>query len=296
MMPDHAPAQLAYLGLNVSDLPRWHDYAASILGLEVEPGSDLSYLRMDDYSYRLLLSRGTRDDLDLLGWEMRDDAALQALRARLEAAGVAVRDGSRDMLNARRVTALIEFEDPNGIRMEACVGPLIERARPFRSPRAMSNFVTGALGFGHITMTVDSLDRSLAFYRDLLGMRLSDWVRPQPERGVESHLNLAFLRCNPRHHSVAFWEMQLPKRLHHFMLQLASVDDVGGTYYLCKDRDVPIELGLGRHTNDGMLSFYAQTPSGFSVEYGWGATEVDETTWRTQLHTTGSSWGHRPGG
>lgn len=296
MTPDFAPAQLAYLGLEVSDPARWHEYAAQLLGLEVEAGEDTSYLRMDDYSYRLLLSRGARDDLAVLGWEMRDESSLQALKARLEAAGVAVRTGSRDALNARRVTALIEFDDPNGLRMEACVGPLIERARAFHSPRAIGGFVTGGLGFGHITMTVDSLETSLTFYRDLLGMKLSDWVRPQPERGVESHLNLAFLRCNPRHHSVAFWEMQLPKRLHHFMLQVASVDDVGSTYYLCKDRGVPIELGLGRHTNDGMLSFYAQTPSGFSVELGWGAIEVDDATWRTQLHTNGSVWGHRPGG
>ncbi len=287
------PAQLGYIGLDVSDPARWQQFASEILGLRAETVEDLTYLRMDDYSWRICLTRGERDDLSLLGWEMPDAAALDALAARLEANGTSVRRGDRGALHRRRVVALIEFEDPNGVKSEAYCGPLVDRANPFRSPRAMSSFVTGDLGFGHITMTVDSLDRSLHFYRDVLGLRLSDWVRPQPERGIEANINLAFLRCNARHHSIAFMEMKLPKRLHHFMLQVESIDDVGQAWYLCQDQQVPIELTLGRHTNDGALSFYLQSPSGFSVEYGWGANEVDDRTWRTQLHTNGSIWGHR---
>jgi hypothetical protein len=86
---------------------------------------------------------------------------------------------------------------------------------------------------------------------------------------------------------------QAPKRLHHFMLQLQTLDDVGSTYYLCQDQGVPITMNLGRHTNDHMTSFYMRTPSGFAVEYGWGAREVDDATWQVQLHTSGSIWGHQ---
>jgi 2,3-dihydroxybiphenyl 1,2-dioxygenase len=293
MKADVSPTQLGYLGLEVSNIAAWRDYANQVLGLQAESVGDTTYLRMDDYSYRVSLHEGPRDDLSLLGWEVADEAALQALKTQLTAAGVKVKTGDAAACDRRRVVELIEFNDPNGIQCEAYCGPLIERAAPFQPTRAIGGFVTGDLGFGHITMTVDSLDKSLQFYREVLGLRLSDWVRPQPERGVASNLNLAFLRCNRRHHSLAFFEMKLPKRLHHFMLQVNDVDDVGSTYYLAQDRKIPIELSLGRHTNDGMLSFYMHTPSGFSVEYGWGAREVDEATWRTQLHTTGSSWGHR---
>ena len=293
MTASAGPTQLGYLGLEVSDLVAWREYATQVLGLEVETTPETTYLRMDDYSYRIALHEGPRDDLTLLGWEVSDAAALSALADKLTAAGIQVKFGDAAAQRTRRVVDLIQFKDPDGIASEAYCGPLIERAVPFHSPRAIGGFVTGDLGLGHLTMTVDSLDKSLHFYRDILGLRLSDWVRPQPERGVESNLNLAFLRCNRRHHSLAFFEMKLPKRLHHFMLQVNAIDDVGSTYYLAQDRKIPIELSLGRHTNDGMLSFYMHTPSGFSVEYGWGALEVDEATWRTQLHTTGSSWGHR---
>jgi extradiol dioxygenase len=77
------------------------------------------------------------------------------------------------------------------------------------------------------------------------------------------------------------------------MLQVKALDDVGMTYFLCQDQGVPIARGLGRHTNDHMMSFYMQSPSGFEVEYGWGARVVDDNVWQVQQHTRGSIWGHR---
>jgi extradiol dioxygenase len=77
------------------------------------------------------------------------------------------------------------------------------------------------------------------------------------------------------------------------MLQTHALNDVGATYDLCQDRGVPLVRGLGRHTNDHMVSFYMHTPSGFEVEYGWGGRVVDDATWHVQQHTRGSIWGHR---
>jgi extradiol dioxygenase len=39
------------------------------------------------------------------------------------------------------------------------------------------------------------------------------------------------------------------------MLQLKAIDDVRAAFDLCQDRGVPIARGLGRHTNDHMVSF-----------------------------------------
>jgi len=288
--------RLGYLGIEVADLAAWRTFATDILGLESasRDGDPELFLRMDDHHHRFALTPGERDDLALIGFEVPSSADLRQIGDRLEATGHPVTWGKEADRDARRVVDLFRFDDPSGIVCEAYCGPLVRRDAPFRSPRPIGSFATGALGMGHITITVDSLEDSLRFYCDLLGFRLSDWVRPQPERGVESTLNLAFLHCNPRHHSLAFWEApDAPKRLHHFMLQMERVDDVGATYDLCQDRGVPIELTLGRHTNDEMLSFYMGSPSGFWVEVGWGAREVDQANWQVELHTTGSSWGHR---
>jgi 2,3-dihydroxybiphenyl 1,2-dioxygenase len=252
--------------------------------------------RIDEYQYRFVLEQGAKDDLDLIGWQVDDERALSAVADQLTAAGVEVQRGSAAEAEARRVVELIKFKDPSGISSEAFYGALTRIDIPFKPARPIGGFVASGMGLGHITMGVDNMQQSLAFYRDVLGMRLSDWVQPQPERDVKSRFNIAFLHCNPRHHSLAFWQARMPKRLHHFMLQLESLDDVGATYDLCQQRGVPLELTLGRHTNDRMLSFYVRTPSGFSVEYGWGARTVDDRDWQVQLHRTGSIWGHHRAG
>ena len=90
--------------------------------------------------------------------------------------------------------------------------------------------------------------------------------------------------------------VKTPKKLFHFMLQLTSLDDVGSTYDLVKSRGIKLSMDLGKHTNDHMVSFYMKTPSGFEVEYGWGARMIDDATWHVTQHTAGSVWGHKRAG
>ncbi|MEW6299724.1 MAG: biphenyl-2,3-diol 1,2-dioxygenase [Thermodesulfobacteriota bacterium] len=289
--------QLGYLGLSVSDLSAWEHFATQTLGLQVaEKTADGSLLlRMDEYHHRLLVHPTGQDDLAYIGWEVADEHALRAMAAQLQAAGVEVRPGTRAEAEARRVVDLIAFRDPSGIASEVFYGPLMAFDEPFHSPRPLSGFVAGTQGLGHMVLTMDDFDQSLHFYRDVLGMRVSDFV--QVERPSGQRLRLVFFHCNPRHHTVAFYAMpNPPKRLNHFMLQTQSLDDVGATFYLCQDQGVPISRGLGRHTNDHMVSFYLRSPSGFEVEYGWGGRVVDDSTWQVQYHTSGSMWGHRPVG
>ena len=42
-----------------------------------------------------------------------------------------------------------------------------------------------------------------------------------------------------------------------------------------------------------LLSFYTMSPSGFDVEFGWGAIEVDDDSWHVKVHHTNSAWGHK---
>jgi 2,3-dihydroxybiphenyl 1,2-dioxygenase len=149
------------------------------------------------------------------------------------------------------------------------------------------------MGLGHIVIRVDDSARSLHFYRDVLGMRISDFIELQKGHRLGRQLSLTFMHCNPRHHSVAFGEIPVPKRLLHFMLQTKTLDDVCTTMYLAQDRGISISASLGRHTNDHMVSFYMRSPSGFEIEYGFGARTVDDATWKVQQHYSGSMWGHR---
>ncbi len=58
--------------------------------------------------------------------------------------------------------------------------------------------------------------------------------------------------------------------IHHLMMELMMLDDVGQGYDLALGEKGRVATTLGRHINDQMVSFYARTPSDFFIEYGWG--------------------------
>lgn len=289
--------QLGYLGIGVSDIKAWEQFATQTLGLQVSDKEDdgTLLLRLDDYHHRFLIHPTGQDDVAYLGWEVTGTHELRAMEEQLRAAGIEVQHGTREEAAARRVVELITYKDPSGIPSEIFYGPLMTFNKPFQSPRPLSGFVAAEQGLGHMVITMDDFDQSVEFYRDVLGMRISDYIQLTRPSGEE--VQLAFFHCNPRHHTIAFFARpNPPKRLSHFMLQVQSMDDVGSTYDLCQAQATPIVRTLGRHTNDHMVSFYMQSPSGFEVEYGWGARVVDDRTWQVQYHTAGSIWGHKSAG
>ena len=264
-------AQLGYVGISASDMDQWEKYATETLGLQLESKDEdgTLYLRMDEYQYRFAIHPTGQDDVAYVGWQASSEQQMHQIADQLKEGGVTVTLADREEAKARRVEGLIKFQDPDGVNVEVFWGPPISYDSPFNSTRPISGFVTGDLGMGHVVLYAKDLNTTVNFYRDLLGLRISDFIR-----------NLAFFHCTPRHHSLALIEANAPKHLNHFMLQLGSLNDVGSTYDMVQESDITITRGLGRHTNDHMTSFYMKTPSGFDVEWGWGAREVDDATWQ----------------
>jgi biphenyl-2,3-diol 1,2-dioxygenase len=284
-------SRLGYWGFEVSDLAAWERFATDVLGLAVASRQDDGglRLRMDEYAWRIALEPGPADDLAYAGWEVKDARALGALGERLARAGVAVEEGKPERCAARQVQGMLVCQDPAGIATELYWGPRLAGAA-FSSPRVASGFVTGEQGVGHMVVRSPDAEASRHFYTELLGLRLSDTIHA--ELGPLK-LTITFLHANTRHHSVAFSGLPLPKRIHHFMLEAREFGEVG----LARDRAlaaaVPVTMDLGRHPNDKMFSFYARTPSGFEVEFGWGGLAVDDATWRPVSYSQMSEWGHR---
>ncbi len=274
---------LGYIGIGASNLDEWSDFATSQLGLQqVDRAASCRAFRMDDRRQRIIVDKEGAGAERYFGWEVADAAALDALAAKLEAAGVAVRHEPAALADQRFVRDLISFSDPDGNRLEAFHGPLLADT-PFKASRNISGFLTGVGGMGHAVLMVADFDVSLAFYQGLLGFRISDFVR---------NPKACFLHVNPRHHSLALF--QHPRQgMHHLMMELYSLDDVGQGYDRALSVADRIAISLGRHPNDYMTSFYMRTPSNFLVEYGWGAREVDVSTWQPEEMTTiASFWGH----
>lgn len=111
-------------------------------------------------------------------------------------------------------------------------------------------------------------------------------------RFVTENLGLGH-RCNQRHHTLALIDGAGARDAHHFMVEVADLDTVGLALDRAVDAGVPITMGIGRHTNDKMTSFFARTPSSIEVECGYGGLLVDEATWSVTELAKPSIWGHR---
>src|SRR5258708_3229748 len=110
---------LGYVGFGSDRLEDWSSYATRFLGMQLTDKSAVSLaLRMDDRKQRVIVSSET-PAASFYGWEVAEAAALDALAARLEAAGVEVARGSAALAAERRVKDLIVFADPIGNRLEA---------------------------------------------------------------------------------------------------------------------------------------------------------------------------------
>jgi 3,4-dihydroxy-9,10-secoandrosta-1,3,5(10)-triene-9,17-dione 4,5-dioxygenase len=276
---------LGYLAIGAVDVPAWASFASDVLGMMTETTeSGELLLRTDERPYRLQVRPSGEERLDAVGWEVAGAAALEQAADELEKAGIGV-ERDTGLAKQRRVTDLVSFDSPEGVHHELFWGAQLDYT-PFISPAGISGFMTGPLGLGHVVLAADPLDSAYRFYVDVLGFRLSDTMTLGSSRVV-------FLHCNGRHHSLALGEGGRSGSLAHFMVEVATIDDVGFALDRAVDHGVRIRQSIGRHTNDQMLSFYAATPSGFSVEYGWGGRIVDDAVW-TPTHTTkGSYWGHR---
>ncbi|HYF08617.1 MAG TPA: VOC family protein, partial [Acetobacteraceae bacterium] len=229
---------LGYVEIGTTALEDWAGYGPRLLGLMLaERTATTLAFRMDDRRQRLLVRDGA-DGPAAFGWEVLDTSALDALASRLEAAGVAVARGGRALADQRRVADLIVTADPLGHRLEFFHGAEVSDT-PFVPGRSISGFRTGPLGMGHVVLTVPSLDAVAPFYRELLGFRLSDWV--------EKPFRAQFLHVNPRHHSLALIEGPRTA-LHHIMMELQMLDDVGQGYDLALAEEGRIATTLGRHT------------------------------------------------
>ena len=206
-------------------------------------------------------------------------------------------EGTDEEAALRGVERLVRFPGPNGLAQE-----IFTRARRDPGPlniAAGGGFVTGAAGIGHVAVTTTKPHALRGYYEAALDARLSDYI-DETISGLK--FKIRFLRVNERHHTVAIAAVNrlrlnpIRTRVQHVNVQVAELDDMTAAYQRVRQLGFRMALGVGQHTNDKELSFYAVTPSGFEWEVGWNPIVVDEDTWEPTTHRGISIWGHTPEG
>jgi 2,3-dihydroxybiphenyl 1,2-dioxygenase len=257
------------------------------------PGRDAGTWRNDSKARRIVVAEGPSGDATFLGFEAASPDAWATAVTRMENAGYPVGQATTEEAGVRRVDRLAYVEAPWGVRVEVTHG-LAEAQHAFASPLVAGGFVTDDKGFGHVVFATTAFEASHRFVTEGLGLRQTDWVETEISAGIE--LEIRFYHCNPRHHSLALARapFDLPRRLHHLMVEVADRDDVGYAFDRAWNAGCVIASGLGRHPNDRTFSFYVASPAGFQVEVGHGSRLLTDGWDENRRYDRISTWGHQP--
>ncbi|TDD35056.1 2,3-dihydroxybiphenyl 1,2-dioxygenase [Actinomadura sp. KC06] len=280
---------LGYLKVQTRHVERWREFALDGLGFAEGGGPDPGglYLRMDERRARLAVLPGDSDKVLAVGWEVRDQYALAAVREAVEKAGTAVTALTPDEAAERDAEEVIAFTDPGGTPVEVFFGPVLDHS-PLRTGFAQK-FVTGAMGMGHVVLPTPNFAETVTFYNEVLGFL------PRGAMKVGGgKVRIRFMGVNQRHHSLAICPAPHggDPGLVHLMVEVDSLDAVGIALDAVTAKGFSISSTLGRHTNDKMVSFYVRAPGGWDIEYGCEGMLVDETYYTAEEITKDSYWGH----
>ena len=285
---------LGYVKVAATDMPRWRQFAFDVLGFAKGSGPDENalYLRMDERAARIIVVPGDTDKIVTVGWEVRDHAALEKVKAALDAAGVPVKELSQDEAEARRVEEVIAFDDPAGTSTEVFHGAVLDHS-PVVTPYG-AKFVTGDQGLGHVVLPALDVPGLFQFYTEVLGFvsRGAFRVPAPPEFGP---IRVRFLGINQRHHSLAICPAMTIRDpgVIHLMVEVDSLDTVGQALDRVNKDGFQLSSTLGRHTNDKMVSFYVRAPGDWDIEFGTEGMRVHETYYTAEEITADSYWGHQ---
>ena len=284
---------LGYVKVQTADIERWRHFAFGVLGFAEGNGPDESalYLRMDERAGRIIVVPADSDRIVTIGWEVRDRAALERVKAALNVAGVPFKQLTQDDVDARRIEEGIAFDDPAGSPLEVFHGAVLDHSPVVTTFGA--KFVTGNQGLGHVVLPALDVDGLFEFYTEVLGFvsRGAFRVPTPPEFGP---VRVRFLGTNERHHSLAICPAMTVRDpgLIHLMVEVDCLDTVGQAFDRVNKAGFQLSSTLGRHTNDKMVSFYVRAPGDWDIEFGTDGLRVDENQYTAEEITADSYWGH----
>ncbi|ANL69793.1 glyoxalase/bleomycin resistance protein/dioxygenase family protein (plasmid) [Rhizobium phaseoli] len=138
---------------------------------------------------------------------------------------------------------------------------------------------------GHIGIAVRDMERSVRFYTEVLGMRLTEQFNyglDEVGHGV-AVLAGSFVRNDATHHCLSIFTLRSaieppPQHcfgLHHIAFEMNSSDDLLALYKRFEERGHPI-VNARKGGPGNQPRFYGRDPDGNLLEFYWG---IDQIGW-----------------
>jgi len=195
--------RLDHVALRVSDVAEASERWALQFGLtERSRDAQRAALSCDDEPLALELLAGEQPGFDHVAWEVAHDYSLDDALAHLDGLGV----------DAQRVDDQVELRDPEGNALHLL---------PYREPpsrfiahvRPASGMRPGRpRKLGHVNFLTARIAEQARFYRDVLGMRLTDWLGD----------DACWLHIGPDHHVMALVNKGYA-HLHHMAFDVVDI-------------------------------------------------------------------------
>jgi catechol 2,3-dioxygenase-like lactoylglutathione lyase family enzyme len=195
--------RLDHVALRVSDVAEASERWALQFGLtERSRDAQRAALSCDDEPLALELLAGEQPGFDHVGWELARNCSLHDALAHLQGLGV----------DAGQIDDHVELRDLEGHALHLL---------PYREPPSrFIAHVRPAIGMrpgrprklGHVNFLTARIAEQVRFYRDVLGMRLTDWL------GDDG----CWLHIGPEHHVMAFVNKGYA-HLHHMAFDVVDI-------------------------------------------------------------------------
>jgi catechol 2,3-dioxygenase len=145
----------------------------------------------------------------------------------------------------------------------------VEKLKSMSPPKGMDFHISK---LGHVVLQVSDLERSTAFYTQVLGFKVSDVY---PESMMPG--GMVFLRCNTDHHCLALVgaaeQESANKELHHFAFEVPTLAEVIHARGRLRAHNVKIDFE-GRRRAGCQIAVEFRDPDNHSVEIYWGVDQV----------------------
>lgn len=251
--------EIRYVGYAVADLAAERAFYADNWKLkEVKEADGMVYFAAEghDELYVVRLRPDAVQRIDVIALAAETPADVDALFAKVRDHGCQIVWAPKELEQFGGGYGF-RFFSKDGLPYEISAGVARGSARALGPREAIPERIS------HIVMHSPRHHEELAFFIDVLGFKLSDWLGDF----------MCFLRCNEAHHRIAF--LPGPPCLNHVAYDMANVDEMMRGIARLKRQQIDIRWGPGRHTAGNNTFSYFTTPGGFAVEYTAELEKVD---------------------
>jgi catechol 2,3-dioxygenase len=232
------------------------------------------------FHHDLILTEGPQPALGHIGWRAAGPEALNTAVLRLEAAGAG--EGWDDGEVGRGPA--YRYKSPGGH-----VHEIFWEAERWKPPAALAPTFpnrpqkhvargAGAHHIDHVTINTDDIMRDVAWYRDTLGYRFTEWTGLDHD---PNHCVFAMMTTNEQAHDLGILgdHSGIPGRINHVAFWLDQRLDVERAADLLIEAGTPIEYGPGRHGMGFQTYLYFREPGGMRVELNSGGSRNYQPDW-----------------